>query len=149
MAAGDASATSSSATPYPDRLREALDVLSQACESGVCDALEAASFTVSEIVDAAAAMSAEADDGRDDGDATAAARVSEEMLREVHEFLSRPSSNQVGTRSSLKQCIGLWFFGGKRLVIGMLISLLCCENRWPLTRCRLCSPNMWRSWELK
>ena len=75
----------------------------QACESGVSDASEAASFTVSEIVAAAAAAtSAEADDGRDDGDgdtapAAAAARVSEEMLREVHEFLSRPSSNQVGT----------------------------------------------------
>jgi len=60
----DAPATFSSATPYPDRLREALDVLSQECESGVSDALEAASLTVSEIVDAAAAMSAEADDGR-------------------------------------------------------------------------------------
>jgi len=36
--------------------------------------------------------------GDGDGDAAAAAaRVSEEMLREVHEFLSRPSSNQVGT----------------------------------------------------
>ena len=74
----------------------------QACESGVSDASEAASFTVSEIVAAAAAAtSAEADDGRDDGDGdtapAAAVRVSEEMLREVHEFLSRPSSNQVGT----------------------------------------------------
>ena len=73
----------------------------QACESGVSDASEAASFTVSEIVAAAAATSAEADDGRDDGDGdtapAAAVRVSEEMLREVHEFLSRPSSNQVGT----------------------------------------------------
>jgi len=34
--------------------------------------------------------------GDGDGDAAAAAaRVSEEMLREVHEFLSRPSSNQM------------------------------------------------------
>ncbi|OEL37195.1 Aberrant root formation protein 4 [Dichanthelium oligosanthes] len=103
MAAGDPSApaTSSSAAPYLYRLREALAALSQAgdsgaCASGVSDAPEAASFTVFDVLDAAAAMIAEADDGSDGGDDTAAAaRVSEQLLREVHKFLSWSSSNQM------------------------------------------------------
>ncbi|CAL5010578.1 unnamed protein product [Urochloa decumbens] len=100
MAAGDPSAaatsdvpaTFSSAASYPDRLSEALVALSQACDSGVSNASEAASFTVSDVLDSVAAiMSAEADDGSDD---STAARVSEQLLREVHEFLSRPLANQ-------------------------------------------------------
>ncbi|TKW09681.1 hypothetical protein SEVIR_6G118900v4 [Setaria viridis] len=95
-ATSDALATVSSAASYPDRLREALAELSQACDSGISDASEAASFTISDILDAAAAgMSAEADDGSDDDDDTAAASVYEELLREVHEFLCRSSSNQM------------------------------------------------------
>nr|CAB3472768.1 unnamed protein product [Digitaria exilis] len=93
-AAADAPSTLYSAAPYPERLREALTALSQACDSGVSDASEAASFTVSDTLDAAAAaiaMSAEADDGSDD----AVARISEELLREVHEFLARSSSKQM------------------------------------------------------
>ncbi|CAL4997130.1 unnamed protein product [Urochloa decumbens] len=106
MAAGDPSAaatsdvpaTSSSAASYPDRLREALVALSQACDSGVSNASEAASFTVSDVLDAVAAvMSAEADDGSDGGNDSTAARVSEQLLREVHEFLSRPLANQMAT----------------------------------------------------
>jgi hypothetical protein len=70
----------------------------QACESGAYDASEAASFTVSDILDAAAGgMDAEADDGSDDD--AAVTRVYEELLREVHEFVCRSSSNQVGTLS--------------------------------------------------
>ncbi|CAO2175826.1 unnamed protein product [Urochloa humidicola] len=108
MAAGDPSAatsgalaTSSSATSYPDRLGEALAALSQACDFGISHASEAASFTVSNVLDAAtASMSAEADDWSDGGDDSApvpAAIVSEELLREVHEFHSRPSANQMAT----------------------------------------------------
>ncbi|CAO2164712.1 unnamed protein product [Urochloa humidicola] len=102
MAAGDPSsdvpATSSSAASYADRLREALIALSQACDSGVSNASEAASFTVSDVLDAAAAvMSAEDDDGSDGGNDSAAARVSEQLLHEVHEFVSRPSVNQMAT----------------------------------------------------
>jgi hypothetical protein len=42
-------------------------------------------------------MDAEADDGSDDD--AAVTRVYEELLREVHEFVCRSSSNQVGTLS--------------------------------------------------
>ncbi|CAL4997993.1 unnamed protein product [Urochloa decumbens] len=96
-ATSDAPATSSSAASYPDRLRGALAALSQACDSGVSDASEAATFTVSDVLAAAAAMSTEADDGSDGGDVSAAASVSEELLREVHNFLSCPSANQMAT----------------------------------------------------
>jgi hypothetical protein len=59
----------------------------------------AAAAAVSEVLDSAAAAVAEAADGSDGGEAPrldAAARASEELLSEVHAFLSCPSSNQVG-----------------------------------------------------
>ncbi|TVU42392.1 hypothetical protein EJB05_08794 [Eragrostis curvula] len=73
-------------------LHEALAALSQAFESGDIAASDDAAAAVSGVLDAAAADGGDADDApRSD----AAARVSEELLREVHAFLSSPSSNQM------------------------------------------------------
>ncbi|ONM01151.1 aberrant lateral root formation 4 [Zea mays] len=81
-----------SAAPYPGRLREALTALSEACESGNFNASETASFTISDILDTAAGVSGELDDGSDDSQDASRSGASEVLLREVLEFLSRPSS---------------------------------------------------------
>ncbi|XP_021304380.1 aberrant root formation protein 4 isoform X2 [Sorghum bicolor] len=86
---GDAPISYSPAAPYSARLREALTALSEACDSGNSNAAETASFTISDILDTAAIVSAEVDDGSEDASRPGA---SEELLREVLEFLSRPSS---------------------------------------------------------
>ncbi|XP_066377723.1 aberrant root formation protein 4-like isoform X2 [Miscanthus floridulus] len=88
----DAPISYSPAAPYSARLREALTALSEACDSGNSNASETASFTISDILDTAAVVSAEADDGSDDSEDASRPGASEELLREVLEFLSRPSS---------------------------------------------------------
>ncbi|WVZ70273.1 hypothetical protein U9M48_018950 [Paspalum notatum var. saurae] len=101
MAAGDPSAAATGdtpAAPYRARLREALAALSQACDIGDSHASEASSFAVSDILEAVAtvdAVSAEADGVSDNGDPAAAAIACEELLREVHQLLLHPSSNQM------------------------------------------------------
>nr|AWA45119.1 hypothetical protein SS46I23_000003 [Saccharum spontaneum] len=89
---GDAPISYSPAAPYSARLREALTALSEACDCGNSNASETASFTISDILDTAAVVSAEADDGNDDSEDASRPGASEELLREVLEFLSRPSS---------------------------------------------------------
>ncbi|CAD6339725.1 unnamed protein product, partial [Miscanthus lutarioriparius] len=88
----DAPISYSPAAPYSARLREALTALSEACDSGNSNASETASFTISDILDTAAVVSAEADDGSDDSEDASRPGASEELLREVLEFLSRPLS---------------------------------------------------------
>ncbi|KAM0922327.1 hypothetical protein ACQ4PT_006261 [Festuca glaucescens] len=80
-AAGDVAAASYSSSPTPTRLREALAALSEAFESGDTACSDAAVAAVSEVLSPY--------------DADADALVSEQMLREVHAFLSCPSSNQM------------------------------------------------------
>lgn len=89
MDAGDTSAAAAVA-PTPARLREALAALSKAFESGDCSDGSAAA-AVSDLLNAAA----DAADAEADAEDEAAAGVVEEMLREVHAFLSSPSSNQL------------------------------------------------------
>uniref|UniRef100_A0A0E0I9V2 Aberrant root formation protein 4 n=1 Tax=Oryza nivara TaxID=4536 RepID=A0A0E0I9V2_ORYNI len=89
MDAGDTSAAAAVA-PTPARLREALAALSKAFESGDCSDGSAAA-AVSDLLNAAA----DAADADADAEDEAAAGVVEEMLREVHAFLSSPSSNQL------------------------------------------------------
>ncbi|XP_048539677.1 aberrant root formation protein 4 isoform X3 [Triticum urartu] len=72
---------SPSSSPTLTRLREALAVLSEAFESGDTASSDAAAAAVAEILSPS--------------DADASAALSEQMLREVHAFLSRPSSNQM------------------------------------------------------
>ncbi|XP_051207239.1 aberrant root formation protein 4 isoform X2 [Lolium perenne] len=80
-AAGDVAAASCSSSPTPTRLREALAALSEAFESGDTACSDAAVAAVSGVLSP--------------HDAGADALVSEQMLREVHAFLSCPSSNQM------------------------------------------------------
>ncbi|KAM3208072.1 hypothetical protein ACQJBY_063016 [Aegilops geniculata] len=77
VADGDSTSSSSTLT----RLREALAALSEAFESGDTASSDAAAASVAEILSAS--------------DADADAALSEQMLREVHAFLSSPSSNQM------------------------------------------------------
>ncbi|KAF7094056.1 hypothetical protein CFC21_096412 [Triticum aestivum] len=72
---------SPSSSPTLTRLREALAALSEAFESGDTASSDAAAAAVAEILSPS--------------DADASAALSEQMLREVHAFLSRPSSNQM------------------------------------------------------
>ncbi|XP_044431066.1 aberrant root formation protein 4 isoform X2 [Triticum aestivum] len=72
---------SPSSSPTLTRLREALAALSKAFESGDTASSDAAAALVAEILSPS--------------DADASAALSEQMLREVHAFLSRPSSNQM------------------------------------------------------
>ncbi|VAI71142.1 unnamed protein product [Triticum turgidum subsp. durum] len=72
---------SPSSSPTLTRLREALAALSEAFESGDTASSDAAAAAVAEILSSS--------------DADASAALSEQMLREVHAFLSRPSSNQM------------------------------------------------------
>ncbi|XP_047065610.1 aberrant root formation protein 4 [Lolium rigidum] len=82
-AAGDVAtaAASYSSSPTPTRLREALAALSEAFDSGDTVCSDAAVAAVSGVLSP--------------HDADADALVSEQMLREVHAFLSCPSSNQM------------------------------------------------------
>ncbi|XBI07821.1 hypothetical protein VPH35_135661 [Triticum aestivum] len=72
---------STSSSPTLTRLREALAALSEAFESGDAASSDAAAAAVAEILSAS--------------DADASAALAEQMLREVHAFLSSPSSNQM------------------------------------------------------
>jgi hypothetical protein len=80
-AAGNVAADSYASTPTPMRLLEALATLSEAFESGDTAYSDAAAAAVAEVLSPC--------------DTDADAVVSEKMLREVHAFLSCPSSNQV------------------------------------------------------
>uniref|UniRef100_A0ACD6A2B4 Uncharacterized protein n=1 Tax=Avena sativa TaxID=4498 RepID=A0ACD6A2B4_AVESA len=82
-AAGNVAADSHSSTPTTMRLLEALATLSEAFDSGdtACSDAAAAAAAVVEVLSPS--------------DADADAVVSEQMLREVHAFLSCPSSNQM------------------------------------------------------
>uniref|UniRef100_A0A0D9X6B9 Uncharacterized protein n=1 Tax=Leersia perrieri TaxID=77586 RepID=A0A0D9X6B9_9ORYZ len=94
-AAGAGGDSPAAVAPTAARLREALAALSQAFESGDCSDGSAAA-AVSDILNAAADDADDAGvDATHDEAAAAAARVAEEMLREVHAFLSSPSSNQL------------------------------------------------------
>jgi hypothetical protein len=82
-------------TPVPPNLPEPSPPPTQSFDS---DDITAAAAAVSEVLDSAVAAVAEAADGSDGDEAPrldAAARASEELLNEVHAFLSCPS-NQVG-----------------------------------------------------
>ncbi|PNT67052.1 aberrant root formation protein 4 isoform X2 [Brachypodium distachyon] len=90
-AAGDVTGDSSSSSPTTARLLEALAALSQVFESGDPASSGAATAAVVEIFGG----SADADAGGDAARPDTANMVSEQLLREVHAFLSCPSSNQM------------------------------------------------------
>ncbi|KAL6639964.1 hypothetical protein ACP70R_018129 [Stipagrostis hirtigluma subsp. patula] len=89
-----AGTSSPSSAPSSACLRESLAALSQAFDSGDTAASDAATAAVSDILDASAAAAAEAADGDDAARSDAEARAAEELLREVHAFLSSPTSSQ-------------------------------------------------------
>ncbi|KAL6599138.1 hypothetical protein ACP70R_046002 [Stipagrostis hirtigluma subsp. patula] len=86
--------SSPSSAPSSARLRESLAALSQGFDSGDTAASDAATNAVSDILDASAAAAAEAADIDDPARSDAAARAAEELLREVHAFLSSLTSSQ-------------------------------------------------------
>ncbi|KAL6839152.1 hypothetical protein ACP4OV_031043 [Aristida adscensionis] len=102
-AAGGVPTSSPPSAPSSARLREALAALSQAFGSGDTAASDATTAAVSDILEdasssaAAAAEAAEGGEGDDAARPDAAARAAEELLREVHAFLSCPTSNQMAT----------------------------------------------------
>jgi hypothetical protein len=119
----------------------------QSLDSGDTTASEDAASLVSDVLYASAAVSEVADGGHCDEAPRwdAAARASEELLNEVHAFLSCASSNKVRSLRFVAIFFGLAYrrlnFRMKVKVAGVLIPLHSCD-RWRLMHSRLCSRNL-------